>query len=116
MGPDGSSGFGERLQRVFEDPLANRRGAEDYSAVCDGFGDCGEFKRGVDYAGGVDGSFCGLERDGELVDDAKMAEAEVVHGAGRGTDIGWIACADENYDDAILMVGEHRFILGGARV
>jgi hypothetical protein len=41
-----------------------------------------------------------------------MAKAEVVHGTRRGADVGWITGADENDDDTILVVGEHRSILG----
>jgi hypothetical protein len=113
---DGLIGFGEHLKGMLEDALAYGGGAEDESAVGDGFGYGGKFDGGGEDAGGVDRSpFRSqrrLERDWEFVDDAEVGEAEIVDGAGGGADVGRIAGADEDYDDAILVFGEHRFILG----
>ena len=68
---------------------------------------------GREDGGGVDGGLGGGEGDGELVDDAEIFVAEVVHGAGDGADVLRVAGADEHDDDAILFGGEHGEILPG---
>ncbi len=42
----------------------------------------------------------GFEGGGEVVDDAEVGEAEVLHGAGGGADVGGIARADEDDGEA----------------
>ena len=41
-----------------------------------------------------------FEGGGEVVDDAEVREAEVLHGAGGGADVGGVAGADENDGEA----------------
>ena len=112
---DGLRGFAEELERVFQDTFADGGCTKDEVAICYRFSHCREFERGFEDAGGVHGRFGRLERDRKLVDDAELGEAEIVDGAGRSADIRWVAGADEDDDDAILLVGEHQTILGGLK-
>jgi len=88
--------------------LADGGGAGDEGAVGDGLGDGRELSGGGEDGGGVDGGAGGFERDGILVDDAEVGEAEVVHGAGDGADVLRVAGADEDDGDAVkFRRGEH---------
>ena len=63
----------------------------------------GELAGVLEDGGGVHGGFGRGEGDGEVVDDAEVGEAEVVHGAGYGADVRGIAGANEDDGDAILI-------------
>ena len=86
--------------------FADGGGANDEVAVGDGFGDGGADGRGVEDGGGIDGGARAFERHGEVVDDAEVGEAEVMHRPGDGADVIGVARADE--DDSYP--GESRFI------
>jgi len=103
--------MGEGVERMFEDAVADGGGSEDQGAVGDGFGDGGWLGGGLEDAGGMNGGFFsgqrGFEGDGKVVDDAEVGEAEVVYGAGDGSDVRGIAGADEDDVEAGLLLGEH---------
>jgi len=96
-------------------------GAADERAVCDGVRERGEEAGGGHDGGGADGRFRmemtilelgGFERRGEFVDDAEVAETEVLQGASCGTDVLRVAGADEDDGEAHAGGGgEHRFIV-----
>ncbi len=92
---------------MLEVALAHGGGADDEGAVGDGLGYGGEFGGGVQDGGGVDGGAGGFEWDGVFIDDAEVGEAEVVHRAGDGADVLWVAGADEDDGDAVESFGEH---------
>ena len=109
-------GFGQVEQLVVELALADGGGADDESAVGDGLGDRGKGARGGHHLGGVDGGLRSLKRWEEFIDHAEGAEAEVVHGAGDGADVGRVARADEDDGDAgQLRIGEHASPIVGTR-
>jgi len=81
FGADAGRGFGQREQSVLQVALAYGGGPDDEGAVGDGLGECGAGDRVGEDLGGIDGGAGALEGDGEVVDHAQMAQAEVVHGA-----------------------------------
>jgi len=111
-------GLGERVERVPLATRADRGGADDQGAVCDGFGDGGVFAGGVEDGGGVNGRFGAFKGDAVFVDEAQIAEAEVVHRPGDGSDVVGVAGADEDDGEAGEFVsGEHSWlILGGVNL
>jgi hypothetical protein len=54
----------------------------------------------------VDGGAGVFEGYGVVADEGEILEAEVVHGAGHGTDVVWVAGADK--DDAGVLAGTIR--------
>ena len=120
---DERGGFGQGVEGMVELAGADSGGAEDEGAVGDGGGEGGVFGGRGEDGGGVDGGFlgglgvgvfcqeCSSERGTEIVDDAEVREAEVVHGAGDGTDVGGVAGANEDDDDAGTVLGEHELMV-----
>jgi hypothetical protein len=113
---DEGGGLLEGENGVLELALADGGGGDDEGAVGDGGGE------GVVAAGGVQDvlrgysglglQLGGFKRGGEVVDDAEVGEAEVLHGASRGADVGGIACADEDDGEAgASRGGEHLLIV-----
>jgi len=100
--------------------FADGGGAGDEGAVGDGFGEGGEPAGLLHDGGGAHGGFGGLgvfdlsgfEGGGVVVDDAEVGEAEVLHGAGGGTDVAGVAGADEDDGEAgAICCGEHGSIV-----
>jgi len=94
---------------LFELAGADGGGGEDEGAVGDGGGEGVVAAGGLhDVLGGYRGRVVelqglelgGFEGGGEIVDDAEVGEAEVLHGAGGGADVGGVACADEDDGEA----------------
>ena len=112
FGADAGCGFGQREQGVLQVALADGGGPDDQGAVGDGLGEAGAGDRIGEDLGGVDSGARALEGDGEIVDHAQMAEAEVVHGAGGCADVVGVARADQDDVDAVkLFRGRHRVLL-----
>ena len=82
----------------------NGGGANDESAVRDGFGNILElFGAGEERRGAHSGA-CFAKSQFVRIYDAKMEEAEVAHSAGGGADVERIARVDEN-DAQIIELG-----------
>jgi len=108
----------EGEEGLFDFALADGGGGDDEGAVGDGGGE-GVVAAGVahDFACGYGGWVVGLqgielggfEGGREVVDDAEVGEAEVLHGAGCGTDVGGVARAYENDGEVGARCGgEHK--------
>jgi hypothetical protein len=77
---------------------AHGGGADDESAVRDSFGETLELFGAGEKRRGTHGRACFTKSQFVGIDDTKMEEAEVAHGAGGGADVERIARVDE--DDA----------------
>jgi hypothetical protein len=98
-------GLLEAFHGVLRFAAAEGGGADDEGAVSEGFGKGFEFfgagkNRGGAYGGTgfAKGKFVG-------VDDAKMEEAEIAHGAGCSADVERVARSDEDDAEAVELVG-----------
>ena len=111
---------------MLELALADGGGGDDEGAVGDGGGE-GVVATGVghDVLRGYGGwvvelqgfQLGGFEGGGEVVDDAEVGEAEVLHGAGGGSDVGGVAGAYEDDGEAGAGGGgEHKAECRGWRV
>ena len=80
--------------------------------VGDGLGEGGMGGGGGEDGAGVDGGAGGGDWLEVVADGAEVGEAEVVHGAGDGADVGRVAGADEDDGQACSLVcGQHGTIL-----
>lgn len=75
---------------------ADGSGSHDEGAIRDGFGDSFEFFGAGEQRLSTDGGPRFAESQFVWIDDAKMSEAEVTHGAGSGSDVQRIARLDED--------------------
>ena len=116
-------GLLEGLYGAIEIAFADGGGADDETAVGDGFRKGGEaasllHDRGCANSGLRDlrvFKLGGFEGGGIVVDDAEVGEAEVLHGAGGGADVAGVTGSDEDYGEAgTCSGGEHGSILGEA--
>ena len=88
----------EAFDGVLRVAAANGGGADDESAVRDGFGNSLELFGAGEKRRGTHGRACFTKGQFVWIHDAKMEEAEVAHGAGGGANVERIARVDE--DDA----------------
>ena len=88
----------EALNEVLRFAAANGGGADDESAVRNGFGKTLELFGAGEKRRGAHSRACFAKSQFVWIHDAKMEEAEVAHGAGGGADVERIARVDE--DDA----------------
>ena len=88
----------EALNEVLRFAAANGGGADDESAVRNGFGNSLELFGASEKRRGAHGRACFTKSQFVGIDDAKVEEAEVAHGAGGGANVERIARVDE--DDA----------------
>ncbi len=88
----------EALNEVLRFAAANGGGADDESAVRNGFGETLELFGAGEKRRGAHGRACFAKSQVIWSDYAKMEEAEVAHGAGGGANVERIARVDE--DDA----------------
>ena len=100
--------FGEGVKGMLFAAEADCGGADDEGAIGDGLGDFCELAGGFEDGGGVDGRAGPFEGDGVFIDQAQVAKAEVIHGAGDGADVVGVASADEHHaEPAEFVFAEH---------
>ena len=122
-GTDVGSGVGETEQRMLKVAFAHGGRSENERAFCYRFSDrWGGYGRG-EHLGGIDGRFSRFKWDWKVVDDSKIAEPEVVHGASDGPDVRGVAGPNEDDTDTITVderrwSGEtsHQVILAGCEM
>ena len=88
----------EAFDGVLQVAAANGSGANDESAVRDGFGETLELFGSSEKRRGAHSGVCFTKSQFVWIQDAKVEEAKVAHGAGGGADVKRIARVDE--DDA----------------
>lgn len=100
MATDEASSLVEAVQWLLQLASASSGGADDQSAVRNGCGEVGEFP-GVGEEFGRANRRAGLAKcHGIGVDDAKIREVKVAHGAGNGADVERVARGDEHDGEA----------------